>query len=160
LPLHPASRWPTLNFLGELQSAGPRLDALVAARHERIIRLRVVTALWRKFTGLLAPPDLGQELASAGFAPLATAHANTRAAYRHRDGDREVTVSLDPYGQAGVEVNVSHGGVLAWTVTTGPHVPHGVVAAIAYTALTAKHRDRDATAAPEDTPEPGSTHGA
>ena len=116
----PGEPVPTLNFLGELQSAGPRLDALVAARHERVIRLRIVTALWRKFTGLLAPPDLGQVLAAAGFAPLTTAHASTRAEYGHRDGDREVTVSLDPYGQAGVEVTVSHGGVLAWTVTAGP----------------------------------------
>jgi hypothetical protein len=82
------------------------------------------------------------------------------AAYRHRDGDREVTVSLDPQGENRVEVNVSHGGVLAWTVTTGPDVPDSVVAAIAYTALTAKHRDRDATATPDNTPEPGSTLGA
>ncbi|TMM27604.1 MAG: hypothetical protein E6F99_30880, partial [Actinobacteria bacterium] len=87
----PGEPVPTLNFLGELQSGGPRLDALVAARHERIIRLRVVTVLWRKFTGLLAPPDLGQVLVSAGFAPLTTAHASTGAAYGHRDGDREVT---------------------------------------------------------------------
>jgi hypothetical protein len=96
-------------------------------------------------------------LTAAGFSPLTTAHASTRAAYGHRDGDQEVTVSLDPYGEAGVEVNVSHGGVLAWTVTAGPDVPDSVVAAIAYTA---KHRDRDATAVPEGTPEPDSTLGA
>src|SRR5439155_23283670 len=122
---------PPLSFLGELQSAGPGLDAPVAARHERVIRLRIVTALWRKFTGLLAPPDLGQVLAAAGFAPLATAHASTRAEYGHREGDREVTVSLDSYGQAGVEVAVSHGSLLAWTIPAGPDVPDRVVAAVA-----------------------------
>jgi hypothetical protein len=76
----------SLNSLGELQANGPRIDALIAARDDRISHLRIITALWRKFAGLLAPADLPVALAEAGFAPITPAHSSTRAAYGQRHG--------------------------------------------------------------------------
>jgi hypothetical protein len=130
----PGEPAPGLNPLGELQSAGPRLDALVAARADRITHLRLTTAMWRKFTALAATSDLAHALTEAGFAPITPAHASTRAAYGRRDGDREVTVSLDPFGEPGVEVSLCHAGVVAWTVTAGRGTPAHVVAATACAA--------------------------
>jgi hypothetical protein len=46
-----------------------------------------------------------------------------------------VTVFLAPHGGPAAEVSVSLRGAPAWTVTLGPDVPAGVIAAIAYTAL-------------------------
>ncbi len=48
-PADPAS---TLNPLGELQARGPRLDAVIAVRDDRITHLRALVRLWRQL-----PPD-------------------------------------------------------------------------------------------------------
>jgi hypothetical protein len=39
---------PTLNPLGELQATGPRFDAVIAVRADRITHLRTLVRLWRQ----------------------------------------------------------------------------------------------------------------
>ena len=48
-PTEPA---PTLNPLGELQARGPRFDAVIAVRDDRITHLRALVGLWQQL-----PPD-------------------------------------------------------------------------------------------------------
>ena len=130
----------SLNPLGELQANGARLDALIAARHDRIAHLRTVTSLWRHLHAPLPPPaDLAQALTGAGFEPITPAHASTRAAFGHHTGDRKVTVSLDPFGEPGVEISTSDADIVGWTITAGSEVPVTVVAAIAHAAIGAPH---------------------
>ncbi len=43
----PGESAPTLNPLGELQADGPRFDALIAVRADRIAHLRELVRLWR-----------------------------------------------------------------------------------------------------------------
>ena len=43
----PGEPVPTLNPLGELQATGPRLDAVIAVRADRISHLRTLVRLWR-----------------------------------------------------------------------------------------------------------------
>ncbi len=132
-----------LNPLGELQANGPRFDALVAARHDRIGHLRTVARLWQQLHATLAPPaqDLTQALTALGFEPITPAHSSTRAAYLHRCGRRHVEVSLDPFGEPGVEVNAGDAGTLVWSVTLGPDVPVPVLAALLHAATHPRHTD-------------------
>ncbi len=130
-----------LNPLGELQANGSRFDALVAVRHDRIGHLRTVARLWQQLHATLAPPtpDLTQALTALGFEPITRAHPSTRAAYGHRYGHRHVDVSLDPFGEPGVEVNASDAGTLVWSVTAGPDVPVPVLAALLHAATHPRH---------------------
>lgn len=43
----PGQQAPTLNPLGELQARGPRLDAVIAVRDDRISHLRTLARLWQ-----------------------------------------------------------------------------------------------------------------
>jgi hypothetical protein len=130
----------SLNPLGELQANGPRFDVLIAARDGRIAHLRTVTSLWWHLHAPLPPPaDLARALAGAGFEPITTAHASTRAAFGHHGGDRTVTVSLDPFGEPGVEISTSDADTVGWTITAGPEVPVTVLTAIAFAAIGAPH---------------------
>ena len=139
----------SLNPLGELQANGPRLDALIAVRHDRIAHLRTVTSLWRHLRAPLPPPsDHARALTGAGFEPITTAHCSTRAAFGHRTGDRTVTVSLNPFGELGVEITTSHADTVGWTITAGPEVPVAVLAAIALAAIGAPHPNTGDTTKP------------
>jgi hypothetical protein len=150
----PAGPVPTLNPLGEFQSRGPRLDALIAARHDRITHLRAVCALWRTFTALQAPQALGPALEEAGFTPMVPPRPSP-SAYGRWDRDRHITVILAPDGQGGAMVTVDQPGGVAWTVTTGHDVPDSVVAAIAYAALASHPGGPASTTAPDSTSAPG-----
>lgn len=44
----PGQSAPTLNPLGELQATGPRFDAVIAVRADRITHLRAVVRLWQQ----------------------------------------------------------------------------------------------------------------
>ena len=44
----PGEPAPTLNPLGELQADGPRFDALIAVRADRITHLRTLVRLWQQ----------------------------------------------------------------------------------------------------------------
>ena len=44
----PTQQAPTLNPLGELQARGPRIDAIIAVRDDRIAHLRTLVRLWQQ----------------------------------------------------------------------------------------------------------------
>jgi len=137
----PGQLVPAVNPLGELQSHAPRFDALISLRDERIAHLAVVTRLWQMATQT-APPEgtgIGQALTDLGLQTIEPAHATTSAAYRHRHGDQQLDVSVNPYGDGGVEVNASriggHAGTVAWTATFAPDTPTVVVLAAVRAAV-------------------------
>src|SRR5439155_2809366 len=109
----------------------------------RIGHLRTVARLWQRLHATLAPPapDLTQALTALGFEPITPAHSSTRAAYGHRCGRRHVEVSLDLFGEPGVEVDAGDAGTLVWSVTVGPEVPVAVLAAVARAATHPRHTD-------------------
>jgi hypothetical protein len=129
---------PAVNPLGELQANAPRFDAQISLRDERIAHLAVVTRLWQTATQT-APPnstDIGQALTDLGLQPIKPAHATTSAAYGHRHGDQQLDVSVNPYGDGGVEVNAStSASTVAWTATFGPDTPTVVVLAAVRAAI-------------------------
>jgi hypothetical protein len=48
LDAEPGQQAPTLNPLGELQATGPRFDAVIAVRADRIGHLRTLVRLWQQ----------------------------------------------------------------------------------------------------------------
>ncbi len=129
---------PSVNTWGELQANGPRFDTLIGLRDERIAHLRTLTRLWQTATATEPAPasdDLGPALTGLGLQTIAPAHATTAAAYRHRRGDRQLDVSVDPHGAAGTEINASTAGTAVWTATFGPDTPTQVVVAAVRAAL-------------------------
>jgi hypothetical protein len=48
----PGQPAPTLNPLGELQATGPRFDAVIAVRADRIIHLRALVRLWQQLSDI------------------------------------------------------------------------------------------------------------
>jgi len=122
----------SLNPLGELQANGPRFDALIAVRHDRIAHLRVLTRLGQQLPATAETPaqDLAQAMAALGFQPITPAHPSTHAAYGHRQDQRHVDVSLGPFGQPGIEINASDADTVVWSATFGPDVPVPVLAAV------------------------------
>jgi hypothetical protein len=48
LAAQPGEHAPTLNPLGELQADGPRFDAVIAVRTDRITHLRTLVRLWQQ----------------------------------------------------------------------------------------------------------------
>ena len=134
----PGQRTRSINPLGELQANGPRLDALIGVRHERITHLRILATLWQEVATRgadPAPPDLPAALTALGFTGITAAHPSTLAAYGHRRGDRHVDVSVQPFGEPGVEVNAGRDGEVMWTATFGPHTPVAVVVGALRAAL-------------------------
>jgi hypothetical protein len=127
----------TLNRLGELQANGPRFDLLIALRADRVEHLRILTRLWQETAAAQTPAaDVAQVLAALGFTQIPPAHPSTRAAYGHRRGHRHIDVSLDPFGEPGIEVNAGDTGTVSWSVTVGPDVPVPVLAAVLRAATT------------------------
>ena len=53
----PGQQVRTLNPLGELQANGPRFDALIAMRADRIEQLRQLVHLWRQLPAHISTPD-------------------------------------------------------------------------------------------------------
>ncbi len=122
----------------------PLKDSLLAARQYLIEHVHLAADLWSTLGQLLVPASLGQALSAAGFTPAVP----STGPYHHRDGDREVTVTVSPYPCPGdgassptvgttTKVTVRQAGTVAWTIISGPQVPDCVVAAIAYTAVAA-----------------------
>jgi len=133
----------TVNPLGELQANAPRFDALIGLRADRIAHLRTLLGLWRQATaaatadgsatGAATGTDLAAALTGLGLRPIAPAHPATAAAYGHRRGEHRLDVSVDPFGDTGVEVNASHlvgeAATVVWTATFSADTPTPVVVA-------------------------------
>jgi hypothetical protein len=138
---------PGVNPLGELQAAAARFDALIGLRADRIGHLNALLGLWQQArtaaTRWAADPaqaaDLGAALTGLGLQPVTPAHRSTDAAYGHRHNHNLLDVSVDPFGEPGVEVNASHidsdGATVVWTATFGSDTPATVVVAAVRAAL-------------------------
>jgi len=138
-----------VNPRGELQATAPRFDALIGLRSERIAHLRTLTGLWQQATAAAAAggsgpasatsTDLAAALTGLGLHPIDPAHAATAAAYGHQHGDLYLDVSVNPFGDAGVEINASHrageAATMVWTATFSADTPTAVVVVAARAAL-------------------------
>ncbi len=104
-----------------------------------------------------APGELAAALTGIGLRPIRPAHPSTVAAYGQRHGDRRLDVSVNPFGDAGVEVNASHlageTATVVWTARLGADVPIPVVVATVRAAL-APHPQKAAEPAEPAGPTP------
>ncbi len=152
---------PGVNPLGELQAAAVRFDALIGQHADRIAHLRTLAALWRQANatmpvcrpGQATSVDLADALTGLGLHPLTPAHPDTTAAYGQQHGGRRLDVSVNPFGEPGVEVNAGHSdgqaATVAWTATFGPDTPAPVVVAAVRAALTLHGADEAEPATPQ-----------
>jgi hypothetical protein len=148
-----------MNPFGELQAAAVRFDALIGQRTDRIAHLRTLAALWRKAGAPRCGPgpatsvDLADALTALGLHLITPAHPDTTAAYGQQHGGRRLDVSVNPFGEPGVEVNAGHSdgpaATVAWTATFGPDTPTLVVVAAVRAALNLHSTDEAEPATPQ-----------
>jgi len=105
-------------------------------------------------TGPATGIDLADGLAALGLHSITPAHPDTTTAYGRRHGGHRLDVSVDPFGEPGVEVNASRhdrrAATVAWTATFGADTPAPVVVSAVRAALFLQ----GSTAAEPATPEP------